>query len=194
LNAVINELRNEQKVLKKKNSSSLKELRAEVQHLRKLQSRSPNSFPPNAPPVENNLSLNVLPSGELLFISLNPKFGAMGLSTSSRTSSIASSTDIFPLAIDCTSTSISRIAAHREESQQFIISLSSDEANHMQQQMIEKIVKLQRQLARRQDKIEFLEEHVRQCTQELLKKTNEFQCALILKFVYSCSKFAKSSK
>lgn len=163
LNAVINELRNEQKVLKKKNSSSLKELRAEVQHLRKLQSRSPNSFPPNAPPVENNLSLNVLPSG------------AMGLSTSSRTSSIASSTDIFPLAIDCTSTSISRIAAHREESQQFIISLSSDEANHMQQQMIEKIVKLQRQLARRQDKIEFLEEHVRQCTQELLKKTKIIQ-------------------
>lgn len=43
--------------------------------------------------------------------------------------------------------------------------------DHVQQQMIEKIVKLQRQLARRQDKIEFLEEHVRQCTQELLKKT-----------------------
>ncbi|KAK6110226.1 hypothetical protein QQG55_39020 [Brugia pahangi] len=163
LNAVINELRNEQKVLKKKNSSSLKELRAEVQHLRKLQSRSPNSSPPNAPPVENNLSLNVLPSG------------AMGLSTSSRTSSMASSTDIFPLAIDCTSTSISRIATHRKESQQFIISLSSDEANHMQQQMIEKIVKLQQQLARRQDKIEFLEEHVRQCTQELLKKTKIIQ-------------------
>ncbi|EJW73864.1 hypothetical protein WUBG_15229, partial [Wuchereria bancrofti] len=158
LNAVINELRNEQKILKKKNSSSLKELRAEVQHLRKLQSRSPNSSPPNAP-VENNLSLNVLPSG------------AVGLSTLSRTSSIASSTDIFPLAIDCTSTSVSRVTAHQKESEQFIISLSSDGANHVQQQMIEKIVKLQRQLARRQDKIEFLEEHVRQCTQELLKKT-----------------------
>uniref|UniRef100_A0AAF5PGY6 Uncharacterized protein n=2 Tax=Wuchereria bancrofti TaxID=6293 RepID=A0AAF5PGY6_WUCBA len=162
LNAVINELRNEQKILKKKNSSSLKELRAEVQHLRKLQSRSPNSSPPNAP-VENNLSLNVLPSG------------AVGLSTLSRTSSIASSTDIFPLAIDCTSTSVSRVTAHQKESEQFIISLSSDGANHVQQQMIEKIVKLQRQLARRQDKIEFLEEHVRQCTQELLKKTKIIQ-------------------
>lgn len=47
----------------------------------------------------------------------------------------------------------------------------ADVLGHVQQQMIEKIVKLQRQLARRQDKIEFLEEHVRQCTQELLKKT-----------------------
>lgn len=43
--------------------------------------------------------------------------------------------------------------------------------DHVRQQMIEKIVKLQRQLARRQNKIEFLEEHVQQCTQELLKKT-----------------------
>jgi hypothetical protein len=40
-----------------------------------------------------------------------------------------------------------------------------------QQAMIEKIVKLQRQLARRNEKIEFLEEHVRQCVDELQKKT-----------------------
>ena len=39
------------------------------------------------------------------------------------------------------------------------------------QAMIEKIVKLQRQLARRTEKIEFLEEHVRQCVDELKKKT-----------------------
>ncbi|CAJ0572932.1 unnamed protein product, partial [Mesorhabditis spiculigera] len=44
-----------------------------------------------------------------------------------------------------------------------------------QQQMIEKIVKLQKQLARRSEKIEFLEEHVRQCLEELQKKTKIIQ-------------------
>ncbi|CAG9535063.1 unnamed protein product [Cercopithifilaria johnstoni] len=162
LNAVINELRNEQEILRKKNSSSLKELRAEVQHLRKLQSRSSNLSSPNAS-VEDNLSLTLLPSGR------------MGPSTSSRASSIASSTDICPLATGYSTILISQADAHQKESQKFLAPPSSDEASHVQQQMIEKIVKLQRQLARRQDKIEFLEEHVRQCTQELLKKTKIIQ-------------------
>lgn len=56
----------------------LQELRAEVQHLRKLQSRSPNlSLPKNAS-VEDNLSLSVLPNGRsiicLLFLILNLDF------------------------------------------------------------------------------------------------------------------------
>lgn len=46
-----------------------------------------------------------------------------------------------------------------------------DCSSNIQQQMIEKIVQLQRQLARKQNKIDFLEEHVRQCTEELRKKT-----------------------
>lgn len=37
--------------------------------------------------------------------------------------------------------------------------------------MVEKIVRLQRQLARRTEKIEFLEEHVRQLFEELQKKS-----------------------
>ncbi|KAM3726504.1 Coiled-coil domain-containing protein [Dirofilaria immitis] len=160
LNAVINELRNEQEVLRKKNSSSLKELRAEVQHLRKLQSQSSNLSPTNA---SDNLSFTVLPNG------------AVGPSISSRTSSIASSSDICSSTTGYNTILISRTAADQKESQQFIASPSSDETNHLQQQMIEKIVKLQRQLARRQDKIEFLEEHVQQCTQELLKKTKIIQ-------------------
>ncbi|CAJ0921328.1 unnamed protein product, partial [Mesorhabditis belari] len=44
-----------------------------------------------------------------------------------------------------------------------------------QQAMIEKIVKLQKQLARRTEKIEFLEEHVKQCLEELQKKTKIIQ-------------------
>uniref|UniRef100_A0A0R3RL76 CUPID domain-containing protein n=1 Tax=Elaeophora elaphi TaxID=1147741 RepID=A0A0R3RL76_9BILA len=151
---------------RKKNSSSLKvtsnllqELRAEVQHLRKLQSRSPNLCSANVS-AEDNLSLTVLPNDR----------NAIGLS-SSRASSIASSTDVCPLATGNSITLISRTTVHQKESQQLQASPSSNEASHVQQQMIEKIIKLQRQLARRQDKIEFLEEHVRQCTQELLKKT-----------------------
>ncbi|EFO23993.2 hypothetical protein LOAG_04485 [Loa loa] len=164
LNEIISELRNEQEILRKKNSSSLKELRAEVQHLRKLQSGSSNLSPPSAS-VEDNLSLTVLPSNR----------NTVGPSTSSRASSIASSTDICSLATGYTTVLVSRAAAHQRESQQFLASPSSDGTNHVQQQMIEKIVKLQRQLVRRQDKIEFLEEHVRQCTQELLKKTKIIQ-------------------
>uniref|UniRef100_A0A8R1XWH8 Coiled-coil domain-containing protein 186 n=1 Tax=Onchocerca volvulus TaxID=6282 RepID=A0A8R1XWH8_ONCVO len=166
LNAVINELRNEQEILRKKNSNFLKDLRAEVQYLRKLQSRIPNLSPPNAS-VEDNLLFAVLPNGSVA--KDNP-------STSSQASSIASSSDIYSLTTSYSTTIlVSRTAAHQKKSQQFVVSSSSDETNHVQQQMIEKIVKLQRQLARRQDKIDFLEEHVQQCTQELLKKTKIIQ-------------------
>ena len=44
-------------------------------------------------------------------------------------------------------------------------------SGNVQQQMVEKIVKLQKALARKQEKIEFLEEHIQQCTLELCKKT-----------------------
>lgn len=40
-----------------------------------------------------------------------------------------------------------------------------------QQLMIERIVKLQRNLAKKQEKIEFLHEHVKQLTETLQKKT-----------------------
>ncbi|EPB80061.1 hypothetical protein ANCCEY_00884 [Ancylostoma ceylanicum] len=45
------------------------------------------------------------------------------------------------------------------------------ESNAIQQVMIDKIIVLQKKLARRNDKIEFLEEHVRHCLEELQKKT-----------------------
>ncbi|VDP11986.1 unnamed protein product [Onchocerca flexuosa] len=142
-----------------------RDLRAEVQYLRKLQSRLPNSSPPNAS-VEDNLSITALSNGSVA--KDHP-------STSSQASSIASSNDVYSLTTGYSTILVSQSAAHQKKSQQFVVSSSSDEANHLQQQMIEKIVKLQRQLARRQDKIEFLEEHVRQCTQELLKKTKIIQ-------------------
>ncbi|EYC06278.1 hypothetical protein Y032_0077g1119 [Ancylostoma ceylanicum] len=49
------------------------------------------------------------------------------------------------------------------------------ESNAIQQVMIDKIIVLQKKLARRNDKIEFLEEHVRHCLEELQKKTKIIQ-------------------
>uniref|UniRef100_A0A0N5AE51 Shootin-1 n=1 Tax=Syphacia muris TaxID=451379 RepID=A0A0N5AE51_9BILA len=52
---------------------------------------------------------------------------------------------------------------------------SIENTSVLQQQMVEKIVKLQKTLAKKQEKIEFLEEHVQQCTHELCKKTKIIQ-------------------
>nr|CDJ82458.1 Hypothetical protein CBG11758 [Haemonchus contortus] len=52
---------------------------------------------------------------------------------------------------------------------------ASAETNAIQQVMIDKIIVLQKKLARRNDKIEFLEEHVRHCLEELQKKTKIIQ-------------------
>ncbi|VDM95596.1 unnamed protein product [Thelazia callipaeda] len=158
LNAFIVELRNEREILKKKNASSIKELRAEVQYLRKLQYRS---TPSSNISVDDNLSPAVLSSG------------ALGPSTSSQASSVASFSDLCPLVTDHNASSTA--TGQQKESQQTSVLQSVDDTSCVQQQMVEKIVKLQRQLARRQDKIEFLEEHVRQCTQELLKKSKIIQ-------------------
>ncbi|WKY01644.1 hypothetical protein Q1695_015565 [Nippostrongylus brasiliensis] len=51
----------------------------------------------------------------------------------------------------------------------------SAETTAIQQVMIDKIIVLQKKLARRNDKIEFLEEHVRHCLEELQKKTKIIQ-------------------
>ncbi|KHJ84473.1 hypothetical protein OESDEN_15812 [Oesophagostomum dentatum] len=52
---------------------------------------------------------------------------------------------------------------------------AANETNAIQQVMIDKIIVLQKKLARRNDKIEFLEEHVRHCLEELQKKTKIIQ-------------------
>ncbi|CAJ0597136.1 unnamed protein product [Cylicocyclus nassatus] len=49
------------------------------------------------------------------------------------------------------------------------------ETNAIQQVMIDKIIVLQKKLARRNEKIEFLEDHVRHCLEELQKKTKIIQ-------------------
>uniref|UniRef100_A0A158PC42 Shootin-1 n=1 Tax=Angiostrongylus cantonensis TaxID=6313 RepID=A0A158PC42_ANGCA len=51
----------------------------------------------------------------------------------------------------------------------------SSEPSTIQQVMVDKIIALQKKLVRRNDKIEFLEEHVRCCLEELQKKTRIIQ-------------------
>lgn len=64
-------------------------------------------------------------------------------------------------------TSIDRVTStSREEDNE-----KEEQQKNVQQIMIDKIVILQRKLARRTEKCEFLEEHVRQCLEELQKKT-----------------------
>ncbi|VDK28530.1 unnamed protein product [Gongylonema pulchrum] len=157
LNLVISELRGELEVVKKKNASTLKELRAELQYLRKLQLQNSNPSPPTAV-VEDTLP----PSAHCSEIYVSCRSGASSVASSGDLPTNPAPPPPPPTRIDI---------RHGEPQQSTIISLPTDETSHAHQQMVEKIVKLQRQLARRQDKIEFLEEHVRQCTQELLKKT-----------------------
>uniref|UniRef100_F1KUB2 Coiled-coil domain-containing protein 186 n=1 Tax=Ascaris suum TaxID=6253 RepID=F1KUB2_ASCSU len=137
LSRFLDEARNEKEVLKKKNASNIKELRAELISLRKAQAHLVHDTG-----REGNESTSFLPI-------------ANGGSSSSRASSICS--------IDTGGRALANPPSPVED------------ASHMQQQMVEKIVKLQRQLARKQDKVEFLEEHVRQCTEELRKKTKIIQ-------------------
>ncbi|CAI4230669.1 unnamed protein product [Auanema sp. JU1783] len=64
----------------------------------------------------------------------------------------------------------------QEEHPNSTVSQKSEEiSTSMQQAMVDKIVQLQRKLARRTEKIEFLEEHVKQCLEELQKKTKIIQ-------------------
>lgn len=70
-------------------------------------------------------------------------------------------------------TSLDRVTnGSREEEAQ---NNEKSEQQKVQSAMIEKIVVLQRKLARRGEKIEFLDEHVKQCLEELQKKTKIIQ-------------------
>ncbi|UMM21649.1 hypothetical protein L5515_003240 [Caenorhabditis briggsae] len=83
------------------------------------------------------------------------------MSSRSRNSSITSIDRV-------TSTSETNSTAGDEQKKQ-------EDQKNVQQIMIDKIVVLQRKLARRTEKCEFLEEHVRQCLEELQKKTKIIQ-------------------
>ncbi|EGT53580.1 hypothetical protein CAEBREN_24387 [Caenorhabditis brenneri] len=78
-------------------------------------------------------------------------------------------------------TSIDRVTSTSREEEMSSSAAGEERLEHeeqkqnIQQVMIDKIVILQRKLARRTEKCEFLEEHVRQCLEELQKKTKIIQ-------------------
>lgn len=134
----LEEANNEKEVIKKKNASFVKELRAELYELRKKET------------LASEASIAETQESENICLTAN------GGSASSRASSVSS--------VDLNSRTTNGSSPIAEQGNSGI-----------QQQMVEKIVKLQRTLARKQEKVEFLEEHVQQCTRELCKKTKIIQ-------------------
>ncbi|CAB3401822.1 unnamed protein product [Caenorhabditis bovis] len=72
-------------------------------------------------------------------------------------------------------TSIDRVTSVSREEEAAAAAVEEAKKLEVQQVMIDKIVVLQRKLARRAEKIEFLEEHIRQCLEELQKKSKIIQ-------------------
>ncbi|KJH50361.1 hypothetical protein DICVIV_03489 [Dictyocaulus viviparus] len=139
LTQMLQEERTDHRVTKKKYIAAIKELKHELQSLRKQMEANPNTtslVPPN--------SADSVPS----------------TSSRSRASSL---------------NSLDRITTSRDEDNIHSGHSISNESNTIQQAMIDKIITLQKKLARRNDKLEFLEEHVRCCLEELQKKTRIIQ-------------------
>uniref|UniRef100_A0A0M3IYT2 CCCP-1 (inferred by orthology to a C. elegans protein) n=1 Tax=Anisakis simplex TaxID=6269 RepID=A0A0M3IYT2_ANISI len=162
LSRLLDEVSNEKEILKKKHASNIKELRAELMIFRRAQQQHQTTTSATTnhcdTPHENHELTAYLPITN------------GGCSSSSRASSICS--------METSTRNTLNAPSPVDEASNMNINASlpsSSSINSMQQQMIEKIVKLQRQLARKQDKVEFLEEHVRQCTEELRKKTKIIQ-------------------
>ncbi|CAD6185682.1 unnamed protein product [Caenorhabditis auriculariae] len=65
--------------------------------------------------------------------------------------------------------------SREDDSQANAVRAQAMEQQAVQQTMIDKIIVLQRKLARRNEKVEFLEEHIRQCLEELQRKTRLIQ-------------------
>ncbi|CAB11567.1 CARD domain-containing protein [Caenorhabditis elegans] len=147
--AKLAEEKNNFSAFKKKTSATLKELKSELSGYRKNNGAGDSGAA---------LGAHVLAP---------PTSSDPSMSSRSRASSI---------------TSIDRVTSTSREEE--VSSAAGEEAKrieneeqklNMQQIMIDKIVILQRKLARRTEKCEFLEEHVRQCLEELQKKTKIIQ-------------------
>ncbi|KAK0397044.1 hypothetical protein QR680_001952 [Steinernema hermaphroditum] len=166
LNSSVEELQSENAVIKRKNTSYVKELKAEVTSLRKQLAAQPTievRSPSDGSPVMNTNSLS------------EPKLGL----ESSRASSITSIELLGRHHVEgghrnLEPTSKASSASGQSTGPQLSLNSMPTDDN-VQQVMIEKIVKLQRQLARRQEKIEFLEDHINQCIEELQNKTKIIQ-------------------
>lgn len=177
----VQELENEKIVIKKKAEANQKDLRLEVKRLRKqleLQSDKcslqnfqllPNlndrKYSTDPSLVYTNSDSNNISSNISRTSSLNSFETAAGYRSDSASNTQTSSPNKDDNIIIENNKNTS-ISCHNN--------INSNNGN-VQQIVIDKIVKLQKKLVKKTEKIEFLEEHVKQCLEELKKKTKIIQ-------------------
>uniref|UniRef100_A0A915IU81 Uncharacterized protein n=1 Tax=Romanomermis culicivorax TaxID=13658 RepID=A0A915IU81_ROMCU len=174
LNVSLEDERNQNKILKKKHQAAVKDLKNELSLLkRRLDAYEAgtasvgSSFGADDPATGTVNSRS--PSMTSLDVPGSTAKNRTGAETPSENNNNGSPSGrsrrnsklIFDL--------VSKVAINLYE--QFVLFLIYICCDH-NQAMIEKIVKLQRMLARRSEKIEFLEEHVKQMTTEIQKKSS----------------------
>ncbi|EFO84408.1 hypothetical protein CRE_19928 [Caenorhabditis remanei] len=150
IEAKLAEEKNNFSAYKKKANASLKELKSELSGYRKTNGHGDSGNGGHG-------------GGGLV----PPTSSDPSMSSRSRNSSITSIDRVTSNSREEDASSAAGEEARRQENE--------EQKQNIQQVMIDKIVILQRKLARRTEKCEFLEEHVRQCLEELQKKTKIIQ-------------------
>uniref|UniRef100_A0A0N5A774 GRIP domain-containing protein n=1 Tax=Parastrongyloides trichosuri TaxID=131310 RepID=A0A0N5A774_PARTI len=182
MNKRVQELENEKMVIRKKAEANQKDLRLEVKRLRKqldsmtdkcsLQSfQLPSSY--NGTKSANDVFVN---SGQIessnisATISRTSSINSFETAAGYRSGSTTNTQTSSPNKDDA-----SEIDNNDKNTQIYGDIKNSNNSVNVQQAMVDKIVKLQRSLAKKGEKIEFLEEHVKQCIEELKKKSRIIQ-------------------
>ncbi|CEF59689.1 Hypothetical protein SRAE_X000143500 [Strongyloides ratti] len=177
----VQELENEKMVIKKKSEANQKDLRLEVKRLRKqIESNSDKCSLQN---FQLSLHLNERKCPT------DPSFTYTNSDSNNISSNISrtSSLNSFETAAGYRSDSASNtqtsspnkddkidIENDKTIPKECYSNINMNDSN-VQQIVIDKIVKLQKKLVKKTEKIEFLEEHVKQCLEELKKKTKIIQ-------------------
>uniref|UniRef100_A0A0N5BCV7 GRIP domain-containing protein n=1 Tax=Strongyloides papillosus TaxID=174720 RepID=A0A0N5BCV7_STREA len=178
----VQELENEKMVIRKKSEATQKDLRMEVKRLRKqLETQSdkcslqnfqlPSHFNErkcSTDPIltcANSESINIS-SNISRTSSLNSFETAAGYRSGSASNTQTSSPN---------KEDINDMENGKDTFKDNYQDINASNNVNVQQVMIDKIVKLQKLLVKKTEKIEFLEEHIKQCVEELKKKTKIIQ-------------------
>uniref|UniRef100_A0AC35U9Q6 GRIP domain-containing protein n=1 Tax=Rhabditophanes sp. KR3021 TaxID=114890 RepID=A0AC35U9Q6_9BILA len=162
LETKLKDCENEKAILKKKFASYQKEIRIETQKLRKQ--------------IEVYEKQSLSPMSAIDESSQNGKESFCPSATLSRTSSIQSFETASGYRLSSAPSTNSPNGEDRDSANNLdVFNAQSEKDINVQQAMIQKIVKLQKQLIKKKEKMEFLDEHVTQCTEELKRKTKIIQ-------------------
>ncbi|KAF8353610.1 cccp-1 [Pristionchus pacificus] len=170
----LDEERTDNNAFRKKANSTIKELKHETSNLRRQNVSLQASTPSDLPSIDISHPSSTLGTGSSRASSTTSidQLGQKFYREKDDSEKDSSSISMRDKEKDCDSLQSKEDECRASQS----LSPPSEEVPiAAQQAMIEKIVKLQKQLLRRKEKIEFLEEHVRQCLDELQKKTKLIQ-------------------